>query len=460
MKKLNLNESFISRIWEENSFYSDLKTTSGLDVEVLDYGRKNLDAGADYKDTRIKIGGSIYCGDIEIHKTLKDWYRHRHKRDDKYNKVILHVVFWEPEENEMPVRKKSREIHTVVLSRFLTKSIHSIWKDIINTPSEEFKLPCFTQQNEIDPYYKKDWIKALSFKRLKHRTGRLFQRLSEYENRKNISFWEQVLFEYTLEALGFSKNKEQFLKLAGIIDLDIIKKNNLSLLETDALLFGVAGFLDDIRTKDDYTESLKRKWEILHNKLHIETMFKSEWNFFKLRPRNFPTLRISYASAFAFGLIYNDIFNNIIRLFVSGKDVYKSLLSIFWDISVSTYWMSHYNFGRERKYSSKIIGRDRINDIITNTLLPLMYLYSEEFYNENIRNLITKLYEEIKIRSENSIVKAMEKQLHFKARTISEEQGLIQLHNFYCIKGKCDSCNFGRQFFRESSLNYLNIILY
>ena len=147
MKKLNINESFISRIWETPSYYeSVLLTTESKVLEVLDYGEKNLDAGPDFKDAQIRIDGILYSGDIEIHQTFKNWKEHNHKGDNKYNRVVLQVVFWDEEEDDkkiIPKVKKAREIPTVILSKFLKQSIHSIWKEIINNMSQKINLLCY-----------------------------------------------------------------------------------------------------------------------------------------------------------------------------------------------------------------------------------------------------------------------------------------------------------------------------
>ena len=171
MKQLNLNENFVSRIWEESSYYENLKTTEGHEVEVLDYGVRNFDSGADYRDTKVKINGVVYTGDIEIHRSLKDWSQHKHKRDGKYNKVILQVVFWDSdyEKDSIPSVKGPRQVPTIVLSNFLVQSIHSIWKDIINKPSENFQLPCYPKNLELSDSVKKELIKSIGLKRLKYK---------------------------------------------------------------------------------------------------------------------------------------------------------------------------------------------------------------------------------------------------------------------------------------------------
>ena len=464
MKKLNLNENFISRIWEESSYYKNLETTDGLGVEVLDYGRKNIDSGADYKNAKVKISGIIYSGDIEIHRSLKDWKQHGHKKDGKYNKVILQVVFWdsEDERKSLPLAKGPRRIPTVVLSKFLVRSIHSIWKEIINNPSEDFKLPCYTKNSEIYESVKREWINAIGLKRLQYKTHRIKQRLNFFEEdiKKKI-LWEQVLFEFILEALGYSKNKKQFLKLASKIDLHKIKKRDLDLQQIDSVFYGAAGFLNDLRFKDDYILELKSDWNVFKGKLNIESMHKSEWNFFRLRPPNFPTVRLAYASGLCYEIMYNEFFKRVVLCFEKSKNPFLGLLDIFAGVKISDYWNHHYNFGKKRSTPSKIIGKERITDIINNVVLPLLFLYSKEFNKEELRERVTNYFLQTKVRGRNEITRIMEKQLSYKIRTVSEEQGVIHLHNFYCVKGRCNECKIGKILFeRVSDSEFLKIILY
>jgi len=387
MKKLNLNENFISRIWENSGFYTSPQTLEGYSVEVIDYGRKNFDSGADFKDAIVKINGVTYSGDVEIHRTAKEWYSHSHKGDANYNKVILHVVFWESEDDKKykTIVSKSREVHTVILSKYLNKSIHFIWKDLINNPSPRFKLPCNPANKYVYPEVKTQWIYDLSVKRLKYRTGRLFRRLNDFEDRTKKTVWESLLFEYSLEALGFSKNKEPFLKLGTLLDLSVLKKLNLTRQEIDSVIYGTAGFLQSIAIKDEYISSLRKNWEKLSAVLCRETMSKTEWTFFRLRPMNFPTIRLAYASAFCYEILNNDFFKKIILALESGPKGLQQIIKLFSDIEVSVYWQNNYNFGKPRKPSKSIIGKDRIKEILVNTVFPLAYLYAEEFGKDSLK---------------------------------------------------------------------------
>ncbi|MDQ3193719.1 MAG: DUF2851 family protein [Bacteroidota bacterium] len=466
MKKLSLNESFICRIWEEQTGYSDLKTSRGEIVDVIDYGKKNCDAGPDYKDARVRIGNVTYTGSIEIHRSLDDWYLHNHEGDNKYNDLILHVVFYGDDlfedKNKNIKVKKSRNIPTVILSDFLNSSIHDIWKRIINNPSPEFKLPCFPQNRSVPDVIVADWLQTLSGDRLVYKSERIQSRLNEITT--DICgkiFWDQVLFEFICEALGFSKNKEQFLKLSKRIELDKIKKLKINTDETDSIIFGLSGFLAGIRFKDSYVSELKNNWSTIGAKLQKEIMDRSEWNFFRLRPANFPTRRLAYASALLNEILYNDFFKSVIKIFEESEDVSKNLQKAL-KIEISEYWRIHYDFGKESKLSYKTIGQERIKDITTNVLLPIVYLYSLIFDKINLQNRLEYFYSKEKQKSgSNEVTRVMENQINVKTYSLADEQALMQLHNFYCIRGKCNECGIGKIVFANDKVHEpLRIILY
>lgn len=463
MKKLNINESFISRIWETPSYYeTTLLTTENKVVEILDYGEKNSDAGPDFKDAQIRIDGILYSGDIEIHCNFQGWKQHNHKDDNKYNKVILQVVFWDEddeERREIPRVKKSRHISTVILSKFLKQSIHTIWKDIINNPSSKFKIPCYPNVLELDDEFKKEVIKDFGFKRLRYKTIRLRNRLDDFHENRNKKFtWEIMLFEFICEALGYSKNKSQFLKLARSLHYEEFENDKLFI---DAVLFGAAGFLHDLKFKDEYISVLKAIWNNAKNIKFPETLDKSEWNFFRLRPSNFPTVRLAYASGLLYKILFEGFLKQIISIFNNEKKIYNKLLELFLNVEISDYWKNHYNFGKETKSKTKYIGKERINDIIANVIIPLAYLYTLEFEIQDTKVKVLEFYSSLKCINTNEITRVMEAQMEVTSKTILEEQGLIHLHNFYCIKGKCYECRIGEKIFSANTVSEpMTIIVY
>lgn len=463
MKKLNLNESFISRIWTNEQYYKGLKTTGGKHVKIINFGIPNVDSGADFKDALVQIDDVLYSGDIEIHRSFKDWDSHNHKTDPKYNKVILHVVFW-GDKNSASSSESKRVIPTVVLSEFLSKSIHDIWKDIINNPSPKFKLPCFGQNHVAGAELKKDWITDVGMLRLNYRAERLYSRITHLENDLHYDSkkdaWEKVLFEYVLEALGFSKNKSQFLTLAKSIDIRKLKKYSEVLSHIEAVLFGTAGFLSN-DSDNDYYISLSAAWKSLQPKLKFETMHRSEWHFFRLRPSNFPTLRIAYASAFLREILKEDLLKRVVFCFKNSTNAFRDLTTIFLSIETSNFWKHNYDFNKQSKNEFAAIGKDRVSDIIINVVIPLLYSYSKVFSDEDLFIKVKKLYKTAKDTGTNSVLKVMKLQLEYPSKTIAESQGLIHLHNFFCVHGNCGECKIGEKVFDKFAVSEaLRIILY
>jgi hypothetical protein len=257
---LNINESFICRIWEgQNKYFTNLYTVSGSPVEIITIGKKNYDGGPDYLDAKIKIGGKTFTGDVEIHRDFSGWEEHGHTKDRRYISVILQVVLWDSEERTPPSLKRKRDIPTVILSHYLTQSIHDIWQDIIDNPEGRIVLPCSDKSSPITDNEIYKYLNKLSIERLNIRTRRIKHRLSELAKetlgssktaefiRKSV-LWEQSFYEFIFEALGFSKNKEPMLKLAknlklGKIRSVINKTDEPDLLTVQSLLYGCGGFL-------------------------------------------------------------------------------------------------------------------------------------------------------------------------------------------------------------------------
>ena len=471
--KLNINEDFICRIWEGgDAYYSSLVTDSNEDVEIIDHGKRNYDAGPDYRDAKVKIGGKIYTGDIEVHRDFKNWAEHSHPKDRRYNSVILHVVMWDSEERTPPKLRIKRDLPSVVLANHLTSSIHEIWQDIISMPSDKFRLPCFEYNHLAEEPVITDWLQKLAVDRLKLRAERIHNRLQELSGSKDViskskAVWEQVLYEFVFEALGFSKNKEQMLKLAGNLQLKLFAKHSSgNVTGIQAMLYGGGGLLFDVRVKDGFIDEIKSFWRELEPKLRIPVMERSSWNFFRQRPQNFPTLRLAYGSQIIHKLLKDELFKKIIDIFSSPafsvKSAVKKLESLF-EPGYDEYWQSHYDLGKRSKGKNILGGKQRISDIIINVILPFVSVYSQTFDRQAIKENAVEFYNEFRIRPDNNITRVIAAQLlktkKIKLNTPAMEQGVIQLYNFYCTRENCGKCDIGKQVFEKKGYDY-KIIYY
>jgi hypothetical protein len=471
--KLNINEDFICRIWDGGiSYYTSLVTDSGEDVEVIDHGTRNYDSGPDYKNAKVKIGGKTLTGDIEIHRDYKNWAEHSHSKDRRYNSVILHVVLWDSNERTPPKLRIKRELPTVILANHLTASIHDIWQDIISKPSAKFRLPCYDCNHLADDELITKWLGKLAIERLNLRAGRIKSRLTELSGSgsvisKNSSVWEQVLYEFIFEALGFAKNKEQMLKLSSILTLEHIKKHSGgSITGIQSLLYGSGGLLFDVRIKDPYIDEIKENWKAVEGKLNIQKLERSQWNFFGQRPQNFPTLRLAYGSQIIYNLIHMEKFKKIIKLFgdklLKPRELFSGLIELFAP-QTDKYWLTHYDLGKSSRSKNILGGRQRITDIVVNVLIPFARVYGEVFDDTEISNNTIELYRKLRIKADNNIIRVINQQLlknrDIKINTPANEQAVIQLYNFYCTREKCDKCEIGKYVFAKKGYDY-KIIYY
>ena len=479
--KLNINESFICRLWEGgNKYYSCLADCNGEDIEILDYGRRNYDSGPDYENAKVKIGTRTLAGDIEIHREFSSWAEHNHPKDRKYNSVILQVVMWDAEVKTTPKLRIKRTLPTVILANFLNRSIHEIWQEIISEPSESFRLPCYNPDNAVTDETLYRWFGKLSLERLKIKTDRIKSRLKELSNVSSLlrgtdsirkkALWEQVMYEFIFEALGYSKNKEQMKTLAEnnyLIRFKALLKNRLNnRVVLQSVLFGSAGMLFDVRLKDNYIQSVKNNWKLAEGRGFAKVLNRSEWNFFRMRPPNFPTIRLAYGSQLIEKLVNDELFKKVIYIFsgetISLKKAYKELFAALAP-EIDDYWQNHYDFGKKSGTANKLLGRQRINDIIVNVIIPLVNLYGSIFSNSLIIKNSLTLYNNFKITAVNSVVKVIYDQViingNVKSRKVkinspAMEQAAVQLYNFYCIRERCSECDIGKSVLRDTGFEY------
>jgi hypothetical protein len=494
-RSFNIHERFLRHIWSKQYLKPELQTLDGRSIKVIDVGQFNPDAGPDFRNSKVKIGTTTFAGDVEIHRTVFDWIQHQHQEDPKYNSVILHVVL-EADGNIPPTLSNSgRQIHVLVLGKFLAESIHTIWqKAILDERTQKSQtIRCYERNKKISAEIIEHWLDKLAVERLEIKLRRFEERLKQlaqeqkmaiYErqqryNDKNLKyeeeipspsmelsqkdisqkeFWEQIMYEGIMEGLGYSKNREPFLRLAKNLTLKQIKEWGLlneDMLE--AVLFGTAGLLPKSSEMADreaisYARKLMKQWKEFRMNYHGELLHKADWQFFPTRPTNFPTLRLAAARSIIESFISNDLFRKLIQTLKDSTHLKKKEIDVvsLFTFKTDEFWKKHYNFCEPAEKQVCALGISRIHDIIINTLLPISLLYARVFKDKSVREGAIELYQKLPTSEINSITRFMEKQFsknQLSANSASKQQAVIQLYNYYCSENRCSECDLGRILF-------------
>ncbi len=498
-RSLNIHERFLRHIWSNLYLHrSKLRTADNRPVLVLNVGLLNLDGGPDFLNAKIKIGPVTYCGDVEIHRNAFEWLQHRHQDDPRYNKVVLHVVLEADRMQEPIVVESGRSIPLLVLEPFLSQSIRFLWQKTIldERARTSEKIPCHGVNDVVTAELLAGWLRRLSVERLELKLRRFEERIKELAHVRMIAarepawfyaalptqgnledipppvteptpkdlserlIWEQTLYEGLMEALGFSKNRDPFIRLARSVTLAAAK--NLKIendpISLQALLYGAAGLLPKIgslREKEskEFARLLIRRWKELRPVFRGPVFHAGDWQFFPTRPTNFPTLRLAAASALLQKFLSEDFFRRVIQSIKSSNDmtILRETLRIMLAVQPPVFWSHHYNFHEASRMPIKPLGSERISDMIVNAVVPVALLYARTFKDKTAREQTLRLYETFPPLTENSLTRLMEKQLlkgRLKLQGVGLQQGVIQLYKFYCVEERCSECDVGKNVFQ------------
>ncbi len=420
--QFSMQEDFLHYIWKLKKFNtSNLMTTNNEAVVLVSVGQHNLNSGPDFFNAQLKIDNQLWAGNVEIHVKSSDWFVHNHEVDSAYDNVVLHVV-WEHDTEVF--RKDNTHIPTVELKSYVLKDALQNYQKLFSKTDKW--INCEQDFNSVDEFTISNWLERLYFERLERKSKDIEKLLESSANN-----WEAVLFKMLAKNFGLKVNGESFLSIANSIDFSIVRKQQSDLTSLEALLFGQAGLLED-SIQESYFIELKREYTFLNQKFNLSNVNVTPLQFFRLRPPNFPTIRLSQ-----FANLYHQnqtIFSKIIES-VSVEDFYK-----LFKVGISQFWETHYTFGKESKQSKKTITNSFIDLLLINTIIPIKFSYSKQIAKPN-EEAILKLILEI-ASEKNSIVKKFN-ELKAVSKSALESQALIQLKNEYCNKNKCLQCAIG-----------------
>ena len=422
-----MKEEFLHYLWKFKKFdTTNLTTSNGEQLTIENAGHYLQLAGPDFFNSQITIDNQKWAGNVEIHIKSSDWYAHHHERDSNYDSVILHVV-WE-HDSEI-YRKNNTEIPVLVLKNLVSKETLNNYNSLIAPKSWIY---CEKQLGLIDPFILLNWQERLFFERLERKSKPISELL---ESTKQD--WEAVLFCMLAKNFGLNTNGESFLKAANSIPFSIIRKECNDLQNLESLIFGISGLLE-IEKEDVYYKNLKSNFAYLIHKYQLEPTYINPLQFFKHRPDNFPTIRLSQLANVYYQ--QQQLFSKIIE-----EDVVKKIYKIF-NVAVSEYWETHYQFDKVSPKKKKALSKAFIDLLIINTIIPLQFAYAKSQGKEVSENLISLLNQ---VLPENNAIIDKFASFGIKAKNAFESQALVQLKNEYCNKSRCLECVIGMELLKE-----------
>jgi Protein of unknown function (DUF2851) len=416
-----MKESFLHYLWKYKKFkFDDLKTIDGELVTIINSGQYTQQAGPDFFNAQLFIDNQKWAGNIEIHLKSSDWYLHKHELDTNYDNVILHVV-WEHDTEIF--RQNNTTVPVLELKNYVSNEILENYQQLLTPKSWIF---CENQIKNIDEFVFKNWQERLFFERLERKSNPII----DFANQTNND-WEAVLFQMLAKNFGLNTNGDIFLKIAQSIPFNIVRKESFEVENLEALIFGNAGLLDQAK-EDNYYKDLKFRFFYLLHKYQIEKTIIEPVQFFKHRPDNFPTIRLSQLA----NLYHKQ--QNLFSKIITISDI-KSIYDLF-DISVSDYWETHYTFDKESTKKTKSLSKSFIDLLIINTIIPIKFAYSKNIGKEISDDIIEILNA---VAPENNSVIDKFASFGIQSKTAFETQALLQLKNEYCNKSRCLDCGVG-----------------
>ena len=423
-----MKEEFLHYLWKFKKFDPlNLKTFNGEEITIINVGQYLELAGPDFFNAQITIGNQKWAGNVEIHIKSSDWYVHHHERDEVYENVILHVV-WEHDTEIF--RKNNTEIPVLELKKYVDAATITNYQSLISPKSWIF---CEKQLKEIDGFTINNWLERLFFERLERKSKPIFELLVQTKRD-----WEAVLFCLLAKNFGLNTNGEIFSKIAQSIPFSVIRKENFEVENLEALLLGSAGLLDSEK-EDTYFKDLKFRYFYLLHKYQLEKRIFEPVQFFKHRPDNFPTIRLSQLANLYHG--QQNLFSRISTA-TSAKGIYE-----IFEISASDYWQNHYQFDKESPKKKKKLSRSFVDLITINTIIPLQFAYAKSQAKEISEDLIQLLNE---VAPEKNAIMDKFNSFGIKSKNAFESQSLLQLKNEYCNKSRCLECAIGMDLLKRS----------
>ena len=418
-----MNEALLQTIWKYKLVgQSQFIGTKNEAIEIISIGEHNQDSGPDFFNSKLSVDGIVLAGNVEIHIKTSDWLKHKHQQNKVYDNLILHVVY----EHDVELQQNlQHNVSVLELKNYIKPSLLQQYQAI-----EFSKQPiaCGKSITTVPEFEWAMWLERLAITRIEQKTETIYQVFENYQHH-----YEDTLFVSLCRNFGFKINNDAFELLGKSIPFTILKKYADNSTQLEALLFGVAGFLEDT-FMDAYPKLLQNEFEFLKQKHQLVSLKKELWKFSKTRPANFPTIRLSQLAF----IIHKQ--QSLYHLLETKTALPK--LKEFFSAETSTYWQTHFKFDTLSDNSIKQLGNSAFQSIVINTIVPFLVFMGKQTtndsYTEYALDLLTQLPAE-----ENSKTNYY-KELGIKTDNALQSQAQIHLYDNYCKPKSCLQCNVAK----------------
>lgn len=429
---IHVMEKLYHYLWKSSMFGRKLTDASGMEVEVVDPGRLNTDSGPDFFNSKVKIGGEAWAGNVEIHVKASDWYRHGHHNDPAYDSVILHVV-------GVSDKRVKRTDGTLIPQVELTMP-EEFFRRYERLHSDADDIRCSSYLSSIPQLALTDWLESLAIERIQKKS----ERVLDIYNSCGCD-WEQTAFVLLARGLGFGLNGDPFEILARSIPLKVLHHHSDNPLQIQAILFGQAGMLDSsLHIFDEYYQLLCREYYFLARKYGLRPMRAGLWKYARTRPQNFPHRRIAFLAMACLGGF--SMFSKICGTKRSEED-YRSLFA--WNLE--GYWHTHFSFDVPAQAVADSLSAQSVTLLLINVVAPLLYTFAsvqgEIEMGEWALDFLSML------PAESNAITRRWNCLGLKTPDALRSQAIIHLQREYCDTRKCLFCRFGHRLLRNTAPN-------
>lgn len=421
-----MTEAFLQYVWQHQLLQGELVTTDGLPVVVERPGVLNHDAGPDFFDARVRIGDTLWAGNLEIHIKSSDWNSHRHTNDRAYDNVVLHVVY---QCDTSITLHDCRQLPTIEIHDNIADSL---WKnyDALRNPPADMPIPCVGRIPEMPSFYVDSYLSRLTLERLERKCGEVRKMLNDTHGG-----WEQTSYWMMAHYFGGTANALPFELLAKNTDLNAISRWRDNPQRIEALLMGQGGLLEGF-FEDEYPRQLQADYAALRQGLGLSPLQGFLWKFHRLRPNNFPTIRLSQFA----------------RLLCQSRNLFSHLLETpdaqelgkYFSVAAAPYWDTHYRFDEPSPGSTKRVGETFIDTLLINAWVPILFEYGNQQGEQQYKDQAVSILQQLP--AENNRIVRLWRAAGIQALNAEQSQALLQLYNENCLSRDCLHCRIGYKY--------------